>query len=112
MVFGDLSTMFFRLPLNFSVATFTLCALSIYAINFNLFHSFQVFLPPMVILLYSTGRFFESHMITSAYRAIASSSLSAADKQAATRAVSYSDQFCTILGVVFSTILVKSTVTC
>ena len=112
MVFGDLSTMFFRLPLNFSVATFTLCALSIYAINFNLCHSFQVFLPPMVILLYSAGRFFESHMITSAYRAIASSSLSAADKQAATRAVSYSDQFCTILGVVFSTILVKSTVTC
>ncbi len=64
-------------------------------------------LPPLAL----AGRFFEAHLVTSAYRIIATDFLPE-DRENAARAVGLTDQCSTTLGSIVSTVLVARYASC
>jgi len=71
LVAGDLSTTLFHLPLHVGAAAFAACTCTIYlaAGDLALFHT--PLAPAALVAAFSLGRFFEAHLVTSAYRIIA-----------------------------------------
>lgn len=61
---------------------------------------------PLLIILYCTSRFMEAHLVTSTYRTIAHT-LSADDREPASKAIGIVDQVSTVTGAVLSTLLVS-----
>ena len=85
LVTGDLSTTQFHLPIHIGLLAFAICTFTLYlaAGDLPLFH--HPFAPHLLIASFSCGRFFEAHLVTSAYRIIATDFLPA-DRENAARA--------------------------
>jgi hypothetical protein len=111
LVLGDVSTMYFKMPFNIGLTVFTIFTFMIYfaALNVEGFHTPSS--GPILVVIFSLGRFIEAHIVTSCFRAIASH-LPAEQRQDASRTLGLVDQISTALGVISSTILVTQLVDC
>jgi hypothetical protein len=111
LVLGDLSTMFVRLPFNVSLFTFTVASFSIYlaALNLEGFHTPAS--GPILVVCFSVGRFYEAHILTSSFRAIANN-LPHGQRDEASRMLGLFDQISTTLGIITSTVLITLLVDC
>jgi hypothetical protein len=104
---GDLSTVYFRVPLRFCVPVFTICALILYACALGWIGYFSPAAPPLLIIVWSISRFFEAHVATSAYRYVATE-FPFEHREAAARACGLTDQVCTTVGTIISTTIISS----
>ena len=111
LVLGDVSTMYFKMPFNIALTVFTIFTFSIYlaALNIDGFHTPAS--GPILVVVFSLGRFIEAHIVTSCFRAIAKN-LPAEQREDASRALGLTDQISTALGVISSTILVTQLINC
>eukprot|EP01032_Pedospumella_encystans_P018768 gene18768-21359_t len=111
LVLGDLSTTVLKLNLLKGTIVFTILCLVIYiaAMNAKGFHSAAS--GPIVIVLFSMVRFIESHLVTTSLRAVATD-FPLAHRELASRAVGISNQVCTTLGAILSTMVVSLLFSC
>lgn len=111
LVLGDLSTTVLKLNLLKGTIVFTILCLVIYiaAMNAKGFHSAAS--GPIVIVLFSMVRFIESHLVTTSLRAVATD-FPLAHRDLASRAVGISNQVCTTLGAILSTMVVSLLFSC
>lgn len=111
LVLGDLSTMHFKMPFNVGLILFTVFSFTIYlaALNVEGFHTPAS--GPILVVIFSLGRFIEAHIVTSCFRAIANN-LPPDQREDASRTLGLVDQLATVLGVLVSTILVTQLVDC
>lgn len=111
LVLGDLSTMYFKMPFNIGLTIFTLFTFTIYfaALNVEGFHTPSS--GPILVVIFSLGRFIEAHLVTSCFRVIANN-LPPDQREDASRTLGLVDQLATAFGVLVSTILVTQLVDC
>lgn len=111
LVLGDLSTTLFKLNLLKGTIVFTILSIVIYiaAMNTPGFHSAAS--GPIIIVLFAIVRFIESHLVTVSLRAIATD-FPLVHREQASRAVGISNQVCTTIGAVLSTLVVYSLFSC
>lgn len=111
LVMGDLSTMYFKMRFNIALTVFTIFTFTIYlaALNIDGFHSPAS--GPIMVVIFSLGRFIEAHIVTSCFRAIANN-LPPDQREDASRTLGLVDQISTALGVISSTILVTQLIDC
>jgi hypothetical protein len=111
LVVGDISTMYFKMPFNISLLVFTIFTFMIYfaALNVDGFHTPSS--GPLLVIIFSLGRFIEAHIVTSCFRAIANK-LPADQREDASRTLGLVDQISTAIGVISSTILVTQLIDC
>lgn len=111
LVLGDLSTMYCKISFKVALTVFTVFTFLIYlaALNVEGFHSPTS--GPVLVIIFSVGRFLEAHVVTSCFRAIASN-LPAGQREDASRTLGLVDQVSTALGVIASTIFVTQLVDC
>jgi hypothetical protein len=64
-----------------------------------------------LVAMFSLARFFEAHLVTSAYRVIATD-FPPEERETAARAVGTADQFCTTFGTIVSTLMVSQFASC
>lgn len=71
LVFGDLSTTLYYIPVNITLFFFTIFTGTIYlvALNISFFHT--PFMAPILVIFFSFGRFFEANLLTTMYRKVA-----------------------------------------
>lgn len=104
---GDLSTVYFRVPLHVCVIVFTISALILYGCALHLISSTSSAAPPLLIVVWTISRYFEAHVSTSTYRCIATE-FPIEHREAAARACGLTDQVCTTLGTIISTTIISS----
>lgn len=111
LVLGDLSTMYFKMRFNIALTFFTIFTFTIYlaALNIDGFHTPAS--GPILVVIFSLGRFIEAHIVTSCFRAIAHN-LPPDQREDASRTLGLVDQISTALGVISSTILVTQLIDC
>jgi hypothetical protein len=111
LVLGDLSTTLFHIPFALGLVVFAMCMSTVYlaAADLPIFHT--DYAAPILVMAFSMARFFEAHLVTSAYRII-STDLPLEERETAARAVGTADQFSTTFGTVISTIMVSQYATC
>ena len=111
LVVGDISTIYFKMPFKIGIPIFTVFTFIIYlaALDVEGFHTPTS--GPMLVVIFSLGRFIEAHVVTSSFRAIANT-LPTNQREDASRMLGLSDQVSTALGVISSTILVTQLVSC
>lgn len=111
LVLGDLSTTVVKLNLLKGTLVFTIFCIVIYiaALNTKGFHSAAS--GPIIIIVFSIVRFIEAHLVTVSLRAIATD-FPLAHRELASRAVGISNQVCTTLGAILSTVVVYSLFSC
>lgn len=111
LFFGDLSTVYFRLPFFYSLIAFSAFCFTVYIYaSFN-YISFNRSTAPIVIAVWTIGRYLEAHMLTTCYRAVAVE-VPLEHRESAARAVGLFDQIFTTIGAVISTVLVSVLVKC
>eukprot|EP01034_Spumella_vulgaris_P027255 gene27255-33947_t len=106
LVCGDMSTTLFRMPMFGGIVAFTAFCFTIYIAALGTPGYNTAAAAPILILIFSVERFIEAHLVTSAYRAIATE-FPIADRQAASRAVGICDQVSTTVGAILSTLVVS-----
>mmetsp|Transcript_12824 Transcript_12824/g.19267 ORF Transcript_12824/g.19267 Transcript_12824/m.19267 type:complete len:477 (+) Transcript_12824:12-1442(+) len=111
LVLGDLSTTVFQMRFYQGLTTFSAFCITIYLASANLSGFHTPAAAPLLIIIFAVERFIEAHLVTSAYRAIATD-FAIEHRQAASRAVGISDQMSTTLGAVISTVLVTLLYSC
>lgn len=111
LVMGDLSTMYFKMRFDIALTVFTILTFTLYlaALNVEGFHTPTS--GPVLVVVFSVGRFIEAHIVTSCFRAIATH-LPPDQREDASRTLGLVDQISTALGVISSTILVTQLVNC
>ncbi len=111
LVSGDLSTTLFRMPMLFGAAVFSAFCFTIYlaALNLDGFHTAAA--PGILITIFAVERFIEAHLVTTAYRAIATE-FPLEHRQPASRAVGVADQVSTAFGAILSTLVVSLLFSC
>jgi hypothetical protein len=111
LFFGDFSTVYFRLPFCYSLVFFTAFSFTVYVYaGFNDIQ-FSSSTAPVLIAVWTIGRYLEAHMLTTCYRAVAVE-VQFQHRESAARAVGLFDQIFTTLGAVVSTALVSSLAKC
>jgi hypothetical protein len=111
LFFGDFSTIYFRLPFFYSLIIFTSFAFTLYVYaSFNTI-GFDRSTAPILIAIWTIGRYLEAHMLTSCYRAVAVE-VPFEHRESAARAVGLFDQIFTTVGAILSTTLVSTLVKC
>lgn len=110
-VMGDLSTIILKLNLLKGTIVFTILSIVIYiaAMGTPGFHSAAS--GPIIIVLFAIVRFLESHLVTVTLRAIATD-FPLVHRELASRAVGISNQVCTTIGAVLSTLVVYLMFSC
>ena len=111
LVSGDLSTTFFQLPIFPSLIVFSAFCFTIYAAAGSGAGFQNPAAPIIVIMIFSIERFLEAHVVTSAYRAIATR-FPIVHRQMASKAVGISDQVSTTTGALVSTLFVSLLFSC
>lgn len=111
LIAGDFSTTLCRLPYAPCLILFSGCAFYVYACAGGLIHDRHPLHGQLLIAMFSLGRFLEAHMLTTAYRAVASE-LSPEHREAGAMAVGLTDQLMTTMGTLVSTLLVSQLVKC
>lgn len=111
LVSGDLSTTVIKLPIFPSVLAFTVLVFTIYAAALGAPGFSTAVSPALLIVTFAVERFLEAHVVTSAYRAIATD-MPLQHRQAASRAVGISDQLSTTAGALLSTLVVSLLFNC
>jgi hypothetical protein len=111
LVLGDFSTTCIQLHIFPALICFSAFCFTIYvaAISGNGFQNSAA--PAIVIAIFAIGRFLEAHVVTSAYRAIATR-FPIVYRQSASRAVGMSDQISTTCGTLLSTLVVSLAFSC
>ena len=111
LVMGDLSTTIVKLNLLKGTVVFTILCIVIYiaALNAKGFHSAAS--GPIIIIVFSVVRFIEAHLVTVSLRAVATD-FPLAHRELASRAVGVSNQVCTTLGAILSTVVVYLLFSC
>jgi hypothetical protein len=111
LVCGDMSTTLFRMPMFMGLLMFTSFCFTIYLAALGLPGFQTAAAAPILILIFSVERFIEAHLVTSAYRAIATE-FPIEHRQAASRAVGICDQVSTTVGAILSTLVVSLLFSC
>ena len=111
LMLGDLSTTACHIPSRYALILFTFFTSTIYISAMHLITVDSSIAAPLIVLFFALGRFFEAHLVTSAYRKIASD-FHPLDRENAARAVGISDQLSTTLGSIMSSLLVARYAAC
>jgi hypothetical protein len=111
LVLGDISTTYFKLDLLYGSVLFTILSFVIYvaALKPPGFHSDAS--GPFIIIIFAMERFIESHLCTTAYRAI-STDFPLDQRKVASEAVGIITQVCTTVGALLSTLVVTLLFSC
>lgn len=112
LVAGDFSTTKLRLPFDICLCVFTTFVLVIYLAATNLVPSlFQTpAAAPLIVSIFCLGRFLEAHMVTTTYRVAGLYPLE--QREEVSMAIGAADQLFTVIGAIFSTILVSEISSC
>jgi len=112
LVAGDFSTTKLRLPFDVCLTVFTFLVFVIYLAASDLVPGlFQTSAAaPLIIAIFCFGRFLEAHMVTTTYRVAGLYPLE--QREDVSQAIGAADQFFTVLGAVFSTVLVSQITKC
>jgi len=111
LVVGSLSTIYFRLRFSVAVAVFSAFALTIYAAAMGTRGFSSSAAAPMLVVVFTGSRFLEAHILTAAYRGIASE-VEGRHRETAARTVSLCDLAIQTLGTSISTIVVSKYAHC
>jgi hypothetical protein len=111
VIFGDFSTIYFRLPLLKTLIIYSILTMTIYIGASDVVNYHHDAIPYILVIISGLIRFLEAHVITSCFRAI-STEVPKEHKDNASRMVGLMDQLGETFGNVISALIVSQSFSC